>query len=248
MNFKSLSLIFSTVFLAATVVANPIGRNSAIAQEEETSEINISEEKGEDSPEAQNIANLALAYNLAEYGREKQDPQILISAAKIIMETPVESLSLEKATEEDSESETIEGDKPEQERDISATALLTEARELAQGDAALIATIDELEANAEGSRGKVGAPLRHADRIYPGTIHAYTMNFEGGRIARIALDGDNDTDLDCFLYDEYGNPIVKDDDYTDTCLLQWTPLRTGKFTLRVRNRGGVYNNYYLLTN
>lgn len=203
MNFKSLNLIFSTVFLAASVVANPIGMDRAIAQDEEqTEEINISEEKGEDTPEAQqNISNLNLAYNLAEYGREKQDPQILISAAKIIMETPVESLSLEKTSEEDSEAETAEEAKADKERDVSASTLLTEARELANGDAEIIAIIDEVESSTVGSRGKIGAPIRHVDSVNAFTTDRYTIPFEGGRVARIAVDGDGDTDLDCYLLD-----------------------------------------------
>ena len=249
MNFKSLNLIFSAVFLTASVVANPISMNNAIAQEEETEEINISEEKGEDTPEAQqNIANLNLAYNLAEYGREKQDPQILISAAKIIMETPVESLTLEKTSEKDSEVEIVEEAKTDEERDVSASTLLTEARELANGDAEIIAIIDEIENSADGSRGKIGAPIRHVDSVNARTTDIYTIPFEGGRVARIGVNGDGDTDLDCYLLDEYGNEILRDDDYSDTCLMEWTPSWSGDFTLLIRNRGRVYNRYYLLTN
>jgi hypothetical protein len=249
MNIKPLNLIFSATFLAAIAIANPISMNSSMAQEEQNEKINISEEKGEDSPEAKNLVDLNLAYNLAEYGREKKDPQMLISAAKIIMETPVESLSLEKTTEEDPEAEAAkEETKTDEERDLSANALLTEARELAKGDASMIATIDELEGSTTASRGKIGAPIRSVTSVQARSIDSYTIPFEGGRIARIVVDGDNDTDLDCYLYDEYGNAVVRDADYSDTCVLQWTPRWSGDFTLRIRNGGSVYNRYYLLTN
>lgn len=250
MNFKYLNLIFSTVLLASTVIANPLSIDNAIAQEEEqTEEINISEEKGEDTPEAEkNLANLNLAYNLAEYGREKEDPQILISAAKIIMETPVESLSLEKTSEEDPDAEIVEEAKTDEERDVSASTLLTEARELANGDAEIVTIIDELENSTVGSRGKIGAPIRHVDKVSAGTTDRYTIPFEGARVARIAVDGDGDTDLDCFLLDELGNQIRRDTDYSDTCLFEWTPRWSGDFTLLIKNRGRVYNRYYLLTN
>lgn len=248
MNIKPLNLIFSATCLAAIAIANPIGMDSLMAQDEQAEEVNISEEKGEDTPEAQNIVNLNLAYNLAEYGRETEDPQMLISAAKIIMETPVESLSLEKTTEEDSEVEVVEEAKTSEERDISASALLTEARELANNDPTIVALIDEVENSTVTSRGKVCAPIRHVGTVRAGATDVYSIVFEGGRIARIGVDGDNDTDLDCYLYDENGNAVRRDADYSDTCLLQWTPRWTGKYTLRIKNRGRVYNRYYLLTN
>ncbi|MGB5710922.1 MAG: hypothetical protein WBM44_08420 [Waterburya sp.] len=248
MNIKPFNLIFSATFLTAIAIANPIGMDSLMAQDEQAEEVNLSEEKGKDSPEAQNIVNLNLAYNLAEYGRENKDPQMLISAAKIIMETPVESLSLEKTTEEDPEAEVAEETKTDEERDVSASALLTEARELANNDSTIVALIDEVENGTIASRGKVGAPIRHADTVQAETTDIYIITFEGGRIARIGVDGDNDTDLDCYLYDEYGNPVSRDADYSDTCFMQWTPRWTGKYTLRIKNRGRVYNRYYLLTN
>ena len=50
------------------------------------------------------------------------------------------------------------------------------------------------------------------------------------------------------MYDENGNLVDSDSDYTDNCVCTFTPRWTGYFKIRVVNRGGVYNNYVLRTN
>jgi hypothetical protein len=79
-------------------------------------------------------------------------------------------------------------------------------------------------------------------------MHTYTITFRGGEVARIAVIGDGDTDLDLYVFDENGNEIAMDTEGTDTCLAQWTPWRTGRFLVRIANLGYVYNRYLLMTN
>jgi hypothetical protein len=67
--------------------------------------------------------------------------------------------------------------------------------------------------------------------------------FRAGQSRTVIVEGDHDTDLDCFLYDENGNEVDRDDDYTDTCVLGVTPRWTGEFSLVVVNYGHVYNAY-----
>ncbi len=67
-------------------------------------------------------------------------------------------------------------------------------------------------------------------------------------MARVAVIGDGDTDLDLLVYDENGNLIASDTDYTDKCLVEFAPRWTGTFLVRVVNNGYVHNNYLLLTN
>ena len=76
----------------------------------------------------------------------------------------------------------------------------------------------------------------------------YTVTFRGSEEAVVAVDGDGDTDLDLYVYDENGNLVGSDTDSTDTCVVKWTPKWTGKFTIRVQNRGSVYNRYEIATN
>ena len=76
----------------------------------------------------------------------------------------------------------------------------------------------------------------------------YTLNFKGGQIAAIRVSGDGDTDLDLYVYDERGNLIASDTDRSDECVVAWTPRWTGPFIVRVKNLGGVYNRYRMITN
>jgi hypothetical protein len=78
--------------------------------------------------------------------------------------------------------------------------------------------------------------------------HSYTFFFRGEERWAIAVSGDGDTDLDCYLYDAGGNLVASDDDASDECRLGGVPRWTGTFTLRIVNRGRVYNTYDLATN
>lgn len=96
--------------------------------------------------------------------------------------------------------------------------------------------------------GAVGGPKQTRTRVQPGGTDVFTVAFRAGESARILLSGDGDTDLDLYIFDALGNLISKDDDRTDDCVAQWTPRWTGKFTIKVVNRGAVYNEYTLITN
>ena len=76
----------------------------------------------------------------------------------------------------------------------------------------------------------------------------YTTTFFGGDMAEVIIDGDNDTDLDLFIYDENGNLVASDTDELDYCICRWTPRWTGEFTVVVQNLGSVYNEFSIETN
>jgi hypothetical protein len=99
-----------------------------------------------------------------------------------------------------------------------------------------------------GFAGAVGGPKASTTRVNARATDVYTIDFRGGEAARVTVRGDGDTDLDLYVYDEFGNLITKDDDNTDYCVASWTPRFTGPFTVRVVNRGGVYNQYRITTN
>lgn len=79
-------------------------------------------------------------------------------------------------------------------------------------------------------------------------VDVYHVTFYGGELAEVAVRGDGDTDLDLFIYDEFGNLVASDIDGGDLCLAQWFPGWTGTFRIEVRNLGGVYNRYQIATN
>ena len=84
--------------------------------------------------------------------------------------------------------------------------------------------------------------------VAPYSTDRFQVTFRGYESARVAVRGDGSSDLDLYVYDENGNQVAKDDDYTDNCLASWTPRWTGAFTIVVVNRGGDYNQYAICTN
>jgi hypothetical protein len=62
---------------------------------------------------------------------------------------------------------------------------------------------------------------------------------------RVVVEGDGDTDLDCWVYDRFGRLLGQDVDGTDLCIVDFRNPSSGELTIRIRNLGGVYNNYEL---
>ena len=112
----------------------------------------------------------------------------------------------------------------------------------------MLATLALVLAGSAAFAGAVGGPKSNTDRVQANDTDRYEVEFRGGEQARVVVDGDGDTDLDLYIYDQNDNLITKDDDNTDYCICTWTPKWTGKFTIKVVNRGGVYNVYDLETN
>jgi hypothetical protein len=84
--------------------------------------------------------------------------------------------------------------------------------------------------------------------VNAGSTDQFSLNFTAGRLVEILISGDGDTDLDLYVYDSNNNLIASSEDYSDDCYVSWVPRWTGNFTIKVVNRGGVYNRYVILTN
>lgn len=63
--------------------------------------------------------------------------------------------------------------------------------------------------------------------------------------ARIMVSGDGDTDLDLYIYDSTGL-IGRAESYGDDEIIPITIYNGGYFTVKVVNRGNVYNDYALI--
>ena len=124
-----------------------------------------------------------------------------------------------------------------------------DAKKFADGDENLLALIDNIDAEAKGAqRGAVNGPSRHYDAVNGNSTDTYQISFIANVLAEILVSGDGDTDLDLYVYDSNGNLIASDTDYTDDCYVCWVPAWTGRFIVKIVNRGPVYNNYVILTN
>ena len=96
--------------------------------------------------------------------------------------------------------------------------------------------------------GAVGGPKYRGTSVNAYDTDSYTISFHGGQTARVLLKGDGDTDVDLYIYDQNGHLVASDADGSDTCAVEFHPLWTGPFVIRVVNRGGVYNRYTIVTN
>jgi hypothetical protein len=202
-------------------------------------EPNIGEEKGDGVLEP-----LTLAADLAQFGRENEDPAALWSAARILRQYEIESEDREKTTEGEQSDEP--GSKEAEPAEFSADALFEEALTLAGDDTPLGGLITESQETR--MRGRVGGAACTTDRVLAGSTDIYNVRFRGNSFAEVMVSGDGDTDLDLYVYDENGNEICRDIDYTDSMYCSWNPRWTGPFRLEIVNLGGIWNQYDMCTN
>ena len=128
---------------------------------------------------------------------------------------------------------------------LDPSKLLADAKKMAGSDGVLLALIDDVDRDV---RGASGGPKYANSRVEAHDYDIYDVTFRGGELAIVTVIGDGDTDLDLYVYDNKGNLIDRDNDYTDDCVCTWTPRWTGNFRIKIVNRGNVYNRYILRTN
>lgn len=196
-------------------------------------------------PQSEAISQIRLANQLAKYGYENYSAPALIEAARILSQVETQDLKSELFTPGEGDESAKDSAKPE----ITPENLLASAREFADGDETLLALANSAQiSNSDNHRGLLGGPGRRVDRVAANSTDTYILAFKYGVPAEIFVSGDGDTDLDLYVYDENGNLIAHDDDYSDDCYVCWTPAWTGNFVVKIVNRGTVYNQYVLLTN
>lgn len=196
-------------------------------------------------PQSEVISHIRLANQLAKYGYENYSATALIEAARILSEVETHALESESFTPGEGDESAKDSAKPE----FTSENLLASAKEFADGDKTLLALANSIQPSQnEENRGLLGGPGRQVDRVAANSTDTYVLAFKSGIPAEIFVSGDGDTDLDLYIYDENGNSIAYDDDYSDDCYVCWTPAWTGKFVVQIVNRGSVYNQYVLLTN
>ena len=194
---------------------------------------------------SEDMANMQLAADLARYGYKTFSADALIQAAKIMgsvktQELKYDSFKQEPATKDKATKKSKEG--------YDLASILAAAKKYADGDAKLLASIAEIEKANQTTRGRVGGPGERYNFVYGNSSDLYDISFIEGRLAEILVRGDGDTDLDLLVYDSNGHLIAQDADYTDKCYVSWVPVWTGRFTVKIVNRGPILNNYHLVTN
>ena len=194
---------------------------------------------------SQDLGNLQLANQLAEYGYKTFSASALIEAAKIMSSVSTQELKYESYKQDP-----VPKDKTtkKSKEGYDLASILAAAKKYADGDAKLLAEIAQIEKASQATRGRVGGPGEKFSFVYGNSKDSYDISFREGELAEILVIGDSDTDLDLLVYDSNGHLIVYDADYTDRCYVSWVPLWTGRYTVKIVNRGPILNNYHLLTN
>lgn len=192
----------------------------------------------------QEVEMLDVAGKLVKYGYENGEALPLIQAVEIYRSVGTKDFQGQK-TEEGAAVET--GVKAGSKVSYDLSQILADAAQLAEGDTNLLALIDGLK-NAEPTRGATRNYDVHTDTVRAGGTDVYKISFRGGEQAIVVVSGDGDTDLDLYVYDSNGNCVASDYDYTDDCVASWTPRWTGEFTIKIMNRGNVYNRYRMAVN
>lgn len=199
--------------------------------------------KGEVSQE---LSSIRLANDLIKYGYSQQSALPLIEALQILNENPTQPL---KADREGATVDAANTAGKNSNISMDYSKILASAKEFAEGDDTLLKLIASIEAEGQGShRGAVNGPSRHNDIVKGNGTDTYQVNFVANYLAEVVVSGDGDTDLDLYVYDSNGNLIASDADYSDDCYVSWIPAWTGKFIIKIINRGPVYNRYVILTN
>lgn len=205
----------------------------------------------EEKPELQgetseSLAAVKLANQVLRYGYENQSTLALLDALQIFSENPTQALNATKSGEAVDETKT-EGKKAHV--SFNYEAVLADAKKFADGDPNLLALIDNIDAEAKGAqRGNINGPSRDYSAVNGNSYLDYTASFIANELAEVLVSGDGDTDLDLYVYDSNGNLIEKVTDYSDDCYVRWVPKWTGRYTIRIVNRGPVYNRFVILTN
>lgn len=186
------------------------------------------------------VTNLRLAAELSKYGYANKSALSLIQAAQIIAENRFTEESVNK--ENDTKSQDNDGKNGH--ITLNVEQLLADATDLADGDESLLSLIANVGTIAQ-KRGPVDGEKYGQTSVNGNSTDRYTESFIAGQLATVVVIGDGDTDLDLYVYDSNNNLIVKDDDYTDNCYVTWVPKWTGKFYIKVVNRGPLYNRYVI---
>lgn len=199
-----------------------------------------------EQPVSPEMTAIKTAANLAKYGYATYSPTSLIEAARIFGTTKVQDANLEAARGTEATPEAKEA-----KVSFDPAQLLADAKKYAGKDKTVLALAKKVEeeiASAGATRGAVGGPKGQRDRVYGKDYNIYTVKFWSNELAEVCISGDGDTDLDLYVYDSRGNLIGSDTDYSDDCVVRWVPAWTGEFTIKVVNRGALYNNFAIWTN
>ena len=188
----------------------------------------------------QDVSYIRLSAELASAARDERDTILMVAAAILDERVVAQDTPREKVSESDDATEADKGNGDE--------SLFALAEEYAGSNEELLALVADAKQRDFAPKGRRGGAAVTYDRVLARSTDIYRIVFRGRELAEVCVVGDGDTDLDLYIYDENGNLVCSDTDYTDRNYCSWTPRWTGPFEIEIENLGGVYNRYRLATN
>lgn len=232
---------------AVAVAMMMVGLAMTAGADEGRGKPNFSYEKGKITPTAQAVLDLSLAARLADYGRRAKRPMALITAAQIVKHAPHPKKKLKQ----------ISDDNLPPSDDVSSTfesrydpdKLLAEAKSMssAQGNGAL-ASLAGKEGKIVCQRGRLDGATAFDERIAAEDTVTYEISFRADEYAAVTVIGDGNCSLELLVFDEHEILIARDHGDLGHCVVSFTPMRTGKFFIKIYNPNKVAANYTLTTN
>lgn len=214
-----------------------IGIFAAIAGTDKTT----NSTQGKKAAADEDLYYLRVSGDLARIASGTKDAILMLAAARLEAMASTEGVSRDKAS--DGEQESADPEPKPEKGDLYALA-----KGFAGTNEALHTVIEGSQSSAATMKGRTGGAAVTQSYVDAHSTDIYQIEFRGGRLAEVSVIGDGDTDLDLYVYDEYGNLIDSDTDATDTTYCSWTPAWTGSFRIEIKNLGSVYNNYQISTN
>lgn len=127
------------------------------------------------------------------------------------------------------------------------SAMLDAARELAGDDAALLAIIEDIA--AEAGKGVTTGQIYSVAEIADGGENVYdALPFDAGQYAEVYVESNDGSDLNLYVYDDAGRLVCSDTDVSSISYCGWRPSEGGGFTIKVENKGQGNAGYSLMTN
>lgn len=82
--------------------------------------------------------------------------------------------------------------------------------------------------------------------VYGNDFDKFQEYFVGGVRASVVISGDGTSDLDLYIYDQNGNLVCQSISNGDDEFCSWSPVWTGPFIIKVKNRGSYSNRYTII--
>ncbi len=204
------------------------------------------QERSEPGPE---VSAILLAQNLVKYGYQHNSPTALITAAKILLDTPTEEF---KPAQEEWSAVPPPKTKEENLIVMDPAKLLQDAQAMAPENKAVVELASQVEALLK-EKSKAMTVLVPEKRVRvtvlvlpAGSSYAFWETFEGGTLTQIAIVGEDEADLNLHVYDENDNLVASHTNPGSDFYVFWMPLQTQTFKVVVSNMGDTDSGFAML--